>query len=119
MVLDCHGFNLNTREHRCQAVMVNCQSMVVTSSVMAGKTPDTGPTAATVIANLKRLRDDRNLTYTQLSNRLKALAHWSISPVGVRRIEDGERRVTVDDLLAFAVALGVSPVTLLMPNAGE
>jgi transcriptional regulator with XRE-family HTH domain len=85
---------------------------------MPGKRPDTGPTAATVVANLHRLRTDQNLSYTELSQRLKALAQWSISPVGVRRIEDGERRVTVDDLLAFAVALKVSPATLLMPNAG-
>lgn len=39
-----------------------------------------------------------------------------IPPLGVQRIEAGTRRVDVDDLLAFAAALGVSPVTLLMPS---
>lgn len=36
-------------------------------------------------------------------------------PSGIGRIEQGERRVDVDDLLAFAVALGVSPLQLLLP----
>jgi hypothetical protein len=35
--------------------------------------------------------------------------------VAVRRIEDGERRVTVDDLMSLAVALDVWPIMLLMP----
>ena len=86
---------------------------------MAGKEPEIGPTATTVAANVKRLRDDQNLSYTELSHRLDEVAGWSVNPVGVRRIEDGERRVTVDDLFALAVALGVSPTTLLIPNADD
>lgn len=38
------------------------------------------------------------------------LSHATLS-----EIERGDRRVTVDDLTAFAVALEVSPVTFLMP----
>lgn len=38
-----------------------------------------------------------------------------IPPLGLRRIESGERRVDADDLMALAVALGVSPISLLMP----
>ncbi len=38
-----------------------------------------------------------------------------IPPLGLRRIESGERRVDADDLVALAVALGVTPITLLMP----
>lgn len=83
---------------------------------MAGKEPDTGPTALTVAANIRRLRTAQNLTYTQLSERLKDAADWSITPVGVRRIEEGQRRVSVDDLVALAVALGKSPALLLMPD---
>jgi transcriptional regulator with XRE-family HTH domain len=86
---------------------------------MAGKEPNTGPTAMTVVANVKRLRTDQNLSYTELSHRLDEVAGWSVNPVGVRRIEDGERRVTVDDLFALAAALGVSPTTLLIPNADD
>ena len=82
---------------------------------MAGKEPDIGPTARTVADNVKRLRTRQNMNYTELSERLQAFAGWSINAVGIRRIESGERRVTPDDLMGLAVALGVSPITLLMP----
>lgn len=81
---------------------------------MAGKKPETGATASTVAANVRRLRTAQNLSYTQLSDRL---VDWSISPVAIRRVEDEERRVDVDDLVALAVALDVSPLTLLTPVA--
>ncbi|MDC8973982.1 helix-turn-helix domain-containing protein [Mycobacterium marinum] len=84
---------------------------------MAGREPDYGATAATVATNVKRLRENKNLSYTQVSDRLRQIAGWSINAVGVRRIEAGERRVNVDDLMSLAVAFGVSPLTLLMPKA--
>ncbi|OBF95708.1 hypothetical protein A5773_13860 [Mycobacterium sp. 852014-52450_SCH5900713] len=68
-------------------------------------------------ANVQRLRTNQNMNYTQLSERLQDLAGWSINAVGIRRIESGERRVTPDDLMALARALGVWPITLLMPDA--
>ncbi|CPZ27743.1 helix-turn-helix domain-containing protein [Mycobacteroides abscessus] len=80
---------------------------------MAGKEPDIGPTARAVAANVKLLRG--SWTYTELSERLQKTAGWNINAVGIRRIEAEERRVTPDDLVALAVALGVSPATLLMP----
>ena len=71
-------------------------------------------TAETVSANVKRLRTDQNLGLRGLSTKLAEVGR----PLGhsaVDQIEKGARRVDVDDLLALAVALGVSPVTLLMP----
>jgi transcriptional regulator with XRE-family HTH domain len=59
------------------------------------------------------------MNFTQLSEKLLEAAHWNINAVGIKRIEAGERRVTVDDLLALAVALDVSPVTLLMPDVDD
>jgi hypothetical protein len=50
-----------------------------------------------------------------LSDRLQTLGR-SINAVGIRRTESGERRVTPDDLLAFSIALGVAPASLLMPD---
>ncbi|OKH65396.1 helix-turn-helix domain-containing protein [Mycolicibacterium mageritense] len=82
---------------------------------MAGKESARGPTSDTVRTNITAVREARNLNYTQVSEQLAHLG-WTISAVGVRRIESGERRVDVDDLVAFAVALGVSPASLLMPN---
>lgn len=89
--------------------------MAVHYGGMAGKESARGPTADTVRANIKAIRKAQNLNYTQVSERLAPAR--AISAVGVRRVESGERRVDVDDLAAFAVALGVSPITLLMPQA--
>ncbi|WP_211186562.1 helix-turn-helix domain-containing protein [Mycobacterium attenuatum] len=85
---------------------------------VAGKEPEYGPTAKTVAENITRLRDFHGFSYTRLSERLEML-EWPLSPVAVRRIENCQRRVTVDDLVAFALALRVSPATLLMPKVVE
>ncbi|EHB54786.1 helix-turn-helix domain protein [Mycolicibacterium rhodesiae JS60] len=85
---------------------------------MVGKESTRGPTADTVAANLTAVREAHNLNYTQVSDRLAAVG-WSISAVGIRRIESGERRVDVDDLVALAAALDVSPATLLVPGSSH
>jgi transcriptional regulator with XRE-family HTH domain len=77
-----------------------------------------GPTGETVRANIIRLRDKRGMGYTELSERLKDIGK-PITPMGLRRIQNGARRVDTDDLFALAVALGVSPTTLLIPNADD
>ncbi len=82
---------------------------------MAGKESARGATSDTVSANIRDIRTAQNLNYTQVSEQLETLGR-SISAVGIRRIENGERRVDVDDLSAIAVALRVSPASLLMPN---
>jgi transcriptional regulator with XRE-family HTH domain len=75
-----------------------------------------GATGETVRANIRHVRDEqRNLPVTELSARMSAVGR-PIPPLGLHRIESGDRRVDVDDLLALALALEVSPVTLLMPR---
>lgn len=83
---------------------------------VVGKEPEIGPTSRAVADNVKRFREDADWNFTELSERLADVANWSINAVGIRRIEQGERRVTPDDLAALAVALGVSPISLLMPR---
>lgn len=74
-----------------------------------------GPTAATVAANVRRLRDDvRGWSTYELSGKL-AKAGRPIAPSAVAKIERGERQVTVDDLMALAATLRVSPSALLLP----
>lgn len=85
---------------------------------MAGKKNELGTTGTTVAANVKRLREDQNLTYAELSRRLEAIGR-PIPVLGLSRVENGTRRVDVDDLMALAVVLGVSPSALLMPGAGD
>lgn len=82
---------------------------------MVGREPDYGPTAKTVADNIALLRERQQITFTRLSERLGKIG-WPLTPAAVRRVENCERRVTVDDLVAFAVALKVSPATLLMPH---
>lgn len=81
---------------------------------MAGKKSDLGPSGIAVMTNVTRLRGD--VSYAELARRLEKLGR-PIPPLGLRRIESGDRRVDADDLVALAVALGVSPATLLMPPA--
>ena len=88
--------------------------MIVHTHNMAEKRNPLGPTGETVRANVERLRDDQNLGYAKLASILKGVGR-EIPELGLRRIESGDRRVDVDDLLALAVAFGVSPVALLMP----
>lgn len=76
-----------------------------------------GPAGQQVACNVKRIREERRLTYVELSERL-AGAGRDIPVLGLRRIERGERRVDVDDLIAIASVFGVRPELLWAP-AGD
>lgn len=77
-----------------------------------------GPTAERVSANIKDLRGKRDLDLAGLSERLRLLGH-PLSVSGLSKIELGQRRVDVDDLIALAVALDVTPNRLLLPDSAE
>lgn len=64
------------------------------------------------------MREAQRLPYTELSERLTSLGR-PIPVLGLRRIERGERRVDVDDLVALGRALGVPPLLLLLPVGTE
>ncbi len=82
---------------------------------MAGKEIPLGPTGETVRENVARYRRTAGFSYAELSRRLETVGR-PLAPLGLRRIEAGERRVDVDDLMALAVVLGVHPPALLMPQ---
>jgi transcriptional regulator with XRE-family HTH domain len=74
-----------------------------------------GPTGERVRDNVRHLREDvRRMSYRELSDQLEALGR-RIPTLGLSRIEDGARRVDADDLVALALALGVTPDRLLLP----
>lgn len=73
-----------------------------------------GPTSAAVAANTRRVRERRGLSTYQLSRALQEVGR-PITPSAISKLERGERRVDVDDLMALAVVLGVSPSALLLP----
>lgn len=70
-------------------------------------------TSLTVGRNVLRLRTEGGLTLRELSARMPEDHPLRLTAIG--EIERGERRVTVDDLTALAVALAVSPMALLVP----
>ena len=63
-------------------------------------------------ANLRRMRRERELTTAALSQRLAEIGH-PIAATGITKIEMGDRRVDVDDLVALAAALDTTPNQLL------
>ncbi len=73
-----------------------------------------GPVAEQVSHNLAALRAKRGMSLGQLSEELGKLGR-PILASGLSKIETGERRVDVDDLVALSVALDVSPSRLLLP----
>jgi transcriptional regulator with XRE-family HTH domain len=73
-----------------------------------------GPTGRTVAANIVRLRKRADLTTRALAERLTA-AGRAVSQSSITRMEKAEKAVSVDDLVALAVAFGVSPAALLLP----
>ncbi|MGW3134395.1 helix-turn-helix domain-containing protein [Streptomyces sp. NPDC001139] len=75
---------------------------------------ETGPIGENVGENLARLRKQRDLTTRQLSAQLEAVGR-PIPASGITRMEQGSRQVTSDDLVALAVVLNTSPISLLLP----
>lgn len=79
-------------------------------------TPKVGPVGRQVAANVKTLRG--RIPVRELSARLEQLGR-PILPSGITKIEQGARRVDVDDLAALAEAFDVSPYRLLLPGADQ
>ena len=84
---------------------------------MAGIRKELGPTARRVAATVKRIRRGNEVTTAELSRRLGQLEQ-PIPDTSITKTEQGTRRVDVDDLVALAAALGVTPNTLLLPEVG-
>ena len=82
---------------------------------MAGNQKEPEPSSERVAANLSQIRHERRLSYAELSRRLTAIGH-PILDTGLMKIEKGHRRVDVDDLVALALALDVTPNRLLLPD---
>lgn len=81
---------------------------------------DLGPSGQRIRDNVKRLREAQGWSITRLAEQLKQNGS-PIPRTALSRIESGHRKVDVDELVALAVALDVSPVSLLLPpeDTGE
>jgi transcriptional regulator with XRE-family HTH domain len=72
-----------------------------------------------VAANVRDMRERRGLTIYELSAALRKCGR-PIEPSAVAKIERRQRQVTVDDLMALALALDVTPNRLILPaGAGD
>lgn len=80
--------------------------------------PESGSTPPQVARNIERVRKARQLKQKDVSERLRAVGRPILATV-VSKIERGERRVDADDVMAFALAMNVSPLTLLLPPEGD
>ncbi|MFE7462455.1 helix-turn-helix domain-containing protein [Nocardiopsis terrae] len=81
-----------------------------------GRRPNTpGPTGRQVGENVRRLRNRRGLTVRELARRLTENHGRRHTPAAITDVEAGRRRVDADDLVALALALDVTPNTLLLP----
>lgn len=65
---------------------------------------------------VKEIRERKGWFQQDLADRLGA-AGYPMNRVTVAKVEAGKRGVTVDDLLALAAVLNVSPVRLMLPDA--
>lgn len=72
------------------------------------------PTSRIVGINVRRLRAEQGLSLRALSAKMPA--DHRIRHTALGELERGERRATVDDLTALALAFGVGIVALLMPH---
>ena len=75
---------------------------------------EVGPTGKEVARRVKEIRGERRLTTDDLAKHVTELGQPMRSTT-VTKIERGQRRVDVDDLVALAIALNVSPLALLLP----
>lgn len=71
-------------------------------------------TGQTVAANVARLRNELRLTTEQLAERLTNMGR-PMRATTITKIENRQRRVDADDLVALALALGVNVSALLLP----
>lgn len=71
-----------------------------------------GDTGRTVARNIEDARTTQRITYAELADRLSG-TDWPLSAPILKRIETGERRCDVDDLVAIARALDRTTTSLL------
>lgn len=76
---------------------------------------EVGPSGRRAAENLETLREDRRLSQDELAAAAGRLGRPMTRQI-VSKTEATDRRIDVDDLMAFAVALGVTPNRLLLPG---
>jgi transcriptional regulator with XRE-family HTH domain len=68
---------------------------------------------------LVELRGARGWSQRELVAELERVGFSGLDRTAVARIEGAGRKVSIEELVAIAVALGVSPFALLLPRSGD
>ncbi|MCZ4276257.1 helix-turn-helix transcriptional regulator [Rhodococcus yunnanensis] len=87
-------------------------------SIMEAKRVRLGATGDTVRANIASARNEQRLTLRELAERTAEIGR-PMSNSTISQIENGSRRVDVDDLLTLSIALDIAPVALLVPKGDD
>lgn len=74
-----------------------------------------GETSAVVATQVRKYRNARHLDLAGLSKEL-GRRRWPVSVAALSRLENRDRRIDVDDLMALAAALNISPLSLLFSD---
>ena len=82
------------------------------------RSSEPGPAARRVRNNLRQLRDEKHVSLRDLSKILEQQGH-PILASGLSKIETGDLRADVDDLIAIALALDVVPNRLLLTKTAD
>ncbi|MGI9085611.1 MAG: helix-turn-helix domain-containing protein [Aeromicrobium sp.] len=85
---------------------------------MGTRAVEKGPTSKRVAANVKALRAERRITLDELARRMAELGR-PILKSGLSKLETGDRRVDVDDLMALAIALETNTNALLLDHEAD
>lgn len=107
-----HRARYSTRVHVSLPQGLHPRKLLRTVCTMPAPKP--GPISERIAHNVAELRTGRGMTLRDLSIRMGELGRPTL-PSGIMKIEDGSRRVDVDDLVALALALNVTPNRLLLP----
>jgi transcriptional regulator with XRE-family HTH domain len=74
---------------------------------------DLGSAAKAVAQNVRRIRGERGLSIRAVAARTSEIGH-PLPHSALSKIENEQRRVDIEDLLALAIALETSPASLLL-----
>ncbi|HEU0237843.1 MAG TPA: hypothetical protein VFR11_01000 [Micromonosporaceae bacterium] len=83
---------------------------------VAEKKNPLGPAGELTRQTVRTLRLRRNLQYKQISEALAAVGR-PIPTLGLSRLEDGDRRVDVDDLVALSLVFDLPAAGFLLPGS--
>ncbi|MEU5390204.1 helix-turn-helix domain-containing protein [Streptomyces tibetensis] len=85
---------------------------------MAARSLEIGPSGMRAARTIEILRTERGLAQRELAARVTAIGRPMTNTM-LSRIERAQRRCDIDDLVALAQALRISPLALLQETRAE